>query len=493
MRAGSGTPLFAPACIDKKSCRPSHIRGVPTILLFDHVVPRLSGAVIGSLPGRRQIERAGKDVLVSAAPQAFGLLTGLLTSVLVARGLGPKGLGQYALATSVGAIVGMLSDLGINQTAIRFASNAAAALDTTKQFAVLRWAFHLRLCLVSVFGALGWIAAPALANSLWREPELSFLLRLGILCSGISALGAIPGVYFQSMRKFGHNATVSILQKLITLAGILAIWAMHAWRVDTVLWVSFASGFFGSIAFLWLLPKGTIFMRRGAGSSETRLSSDPAPAIGTPWHFLKFHVLSTLIAGFISQMDVWALGRLLGTSELGLYAAAQRTTLPLTILLSGINTALWPRASGITDPNGIRRILRHSLGVCGGLALAAVAYALFVPRLLPFLFGRPYAASVWPGQILCLGWSLAILVCPIGIIAYSVGFVRVAWVINLLQLTVEGAGLLFLIPRFGVAGAALAFLLQTITGMGLAFVYITRRLNQLGNPSNVERNETSRV
>jgi O-antigen/teichoic acid export membrane protein len=190
-------------------------------------------------------------------------------------------------------------------------------------------------------------------------------------------------------------------------------------------------------------------------------------------------------------MDAWALGRLLGTSELGLYAAAQRTTLPLTILLSGINTALWPRASRITDPNGIRQILRHSLGVCGGLALAAVAYALFVPRLLPFLFGKPYAASVWPGQILCFGWSLAILVCPAGVIAYSVGYVRVAWLINILQLTVEGAALLFLIPRFGVPGAAVAFLLQTITGMSLALVYIIRRVNLRANSANVEQHQSS--
>ncbi|HLK63001.1 MAG TPA: oligosaccharide flippase family protein [Bryobacteraceae bacterium] len=439
--------------------------------LFAHT----TGAILRLLPSTGQMESAGKDVLVSAAPQAFGLLTGLLTSVLIARGLGPKGLGQYALATSVGSIVGMLSDLGINQTAIRFASNAAAALDTTRQFAVLRWAFHLRLGLILAFGTLGWIAAPALANTVWREPGISSLLRLGILSSAVGAMGAIPGVYFQSIRKFGHNAVVSILQKTLILAGILGIWATSSWRVDIVLWVSFASGLFGSVAFLSLIPRETVFRRQRLDPSGRGFWADPEPAIGTPWHFLRFHVLATLIAGFTSQLDVWALGRLLSTGELGVYVAAQRTTLPLTILLAGINTALWPRASQITDPVGIRRLLKYALGLCGLLALIAVPYAVFVPKLLPALFGKPYISSVRPGQILCLGYCLAMLVCPAGVIAYSVGYVRVAWLFNALQLAVEGAGLIVLIPRFGVSGAATTFLLQTFTGTTLALFYINAR------------------
>ena len=66
--------------------------------------------------GLTAYRKAIEDVLVSMAPQAVALVVGMVTWVLMARGLGPAGLGQYALVMSVYLLTVQLADLGIGQT-----------------------------------------------------------------------------------------------------------------------------------------------------------------------------------------------------------------------------------------------------------------------------------------------------------------------------------------------------------------------------------------
>ena len=100
-----------------------------------------------SLPKKVIFEslKAIEDVIVSAFPGMAGLLTGAITAALIARGLGPFGMGQYALVISISSFTGGLSDMGIGQTAIRYASRAASQGDVEGQFAILRWTFRLRM------------------------------------------------------------------------------------------------------------------------------------------------------------------------------------------------------------------------------------------------------------------------------------------------------------------------------------------------------------
>ncbi|MBK7260038.1 MAG: oligosaccharide flippase family protein [Ignavibacteriae bacterium] len=83
-------------------------------------------------------KRGIRDVLVLIIPQVATVVAALVTSVLLARGLGPDGVGQYTLILSLAGVAASLSDLGIGQTAIRFASRAASVGDTDGQMSVLR-------------------------------------------------------------------------------------------------------------------------------------------------------------------------------------------------------------------------------------------------------------------------------------------------------------------------------------------------------------------
>ncbi|NSW56908.1 MAG: oligosaccharide flippase family protein [Armatimonadetes bacterium] len=451
-----------------------------------------SGQFFLWLRGRLAYYRqAIEDVLVSMAPQAVSLVAGVVTSVLIARGLGAEGMGQYALVLSVCGLTSQLSDLGIGRTAVRFAARAAALGDTRLQMSVLRWAFRLRMAMVLVASAAAFAVAPWIAQRFWHDPSLAPIVRLGLWIGIMSGVAGVPSVYFQSLKRFRINATVSIVQTLLTLAGIIALAWLEYWSVDAVIRVSVLTAALGAAAFIVLVPKAALFsladLQGSAKSVLTRLWKAPDQGSAGenslddtgPTTFAFYMVLSSIIVAITLRADVWLMGYFLSQSEIGIYQVATRFTLPLTMLIGALNTALWPRASAVTSLPETLRLLRGTLKVSALAAVGGLLYAIFAPMATAWLFGDEYASGVFLGQLLCIRYCVALLMCPMGVVGYSFGLVRAYWGVNLVQLTVAVMLNLLLIPQFGAAGAALALIGCDASGAALVAFLAFRQLGLL--------------
>jgi O-antigen/teichoic acid export membrane protein len=178
----------------------------------------------------------------------------------------------------------------------------------------------------------------------------------------------------------------------------------------------------------------------------------------------------------IQRLDIWLLGIFVTRDEIGIYNAAARFTLPLVMLLGATTAALWPRASATKTPDEVRALLIKTLRLTIPAAFAALIYAALVPRLAPALFGPSYAGSILLGQMLSLRYVLAILSAPLGVIGYSLGLVRVYWLINLLQLATVLAINLVLLPRLGPVASAVAYLANELVGLSIVGTLTWRRL-----------------
>src|SRR5579859_2410968 len=218
-----------------------------------------SWPLISLLQSQLQSRPAIGDVAVSMVPQAVTLCTGFFSSVLVARGLGPPGLGEYALVLSLSDMAVTLSDLGIGQTAVRYATRAVGMGDLEGHRAFLRWAFRRRMFLMLLISAITFFASPTLATKLWHNSDLTPWLRLGLLIGGFGALAHVPWVYFQSLRRFHINASIGTGQALMGFAGILLLAFWKDWSVPSVLSVSVITSACGAFAFLFLVPRTALF------------------------------------------------------------------------------------------------------------------------------------------------------------------------------------------------------------------------------------------
>jgi len=434
----------------------------------------------------RQSRRGATDVVVSMLPQLVGVLTGFFGSVLIARGLGPEGLGRYALVMSVAGMAMTLSDLGLGQTAIRYAARAITLGRESVQMAVLRWAFRMRMVLVLGITAVFMLVAPGLARRLWHDADLSFYLRLGLIGGIFTALGAVPTLYFQSVRRFGVNASVQSAQKLIFFAGIVVLAFLSAWSLTNVLLAQLAAGLVAAVAFLALVPGPALWNRTGEPDRFWQAPQLPGPEAAHELDqqsvrgFALYHMISTVLVMITLQADVWLMGYFLSKEAIGVYSAASRFTLPLAILLGGLNTALWPRAAALHTMPDVRRLMKKTLLVSLALSAAGLVYAVAAPLLAPWLFGPSYAGGVLIGQLLCVRFCVAILMCPIGVIGYNLGLVRVYWLMNLIQLILVTGINLVLLPRYGALGAALALVANDVAGAIMVLATLWFRLRRPG-------------
>lgn len=420
--------------------------------------------------------KAIEDVIVSMAPQVVGLITGLITAALVARGLGPSGLGQYALILSVSSVVGVLSDLGVGQTAIRYASRAASHGDDQSQFAVLRWAFRVRMVQSLLISAVAFFLAPILAGVVWHQSDLTPLIQLSLLGGIFGALAHVPIIYFQSIRKFRMNSIVLGAQVVISFVGIAIIALLDAWRLDLIVLVTVFTAGLGAIVFLTITPKAAFVGsdRLGVQTISSLISSFRAPkpvsyeteamesrSISS---FAVFMILSSILVTITLQADVWLMGVFLDTSQIGVYSVATKVTLPLVTLLTAINVALWPRVSSVTSRNAVMTLLRKTFQLTFIAAAGAVCFTIIAPLFVPFIFGSQYAAGIFLAQLLCFRYCIAILTNPISLVGYSFGFVKAYWKINLLQLVVVVSILVRFLPIIGPVAAALALIICDVIG-----------------------------
>ena len=434
--------------------------------------------------------KAIEDVIVSTLPGIASLVTGVITAALVARGLGPFGMGQYALIISVSTFIIGVSDMGIGQTAIRYASRAVSQGDTEGQFAILRWTFRLRMLFVLVLSLVVFVLAPTVAGTIWHDNSLTPLLRLGLLIGIFSTLAHVPLIYSQSIRRFRMNSVIQVAQALISFTGILLVAFLALWHVGLVIIVAVIATAIGALAFLTVTPTAAFFKSntswrsihfklRGAlkppaikGGETSTLDSS---SIGS---FARLNFVDQMVSVGVGTAPVWLMGIFLAKSQIGIYAVAIYVSLPLSLLVTAISTAFWPRVAAATTLKVNKDLLRSAmlltiLAVVGGLF-----YAVLAPLLMPLVFGAGYASGILVAQLLCLGWCIYLLSLPIGLVGYNFGVVRISWLINVVRLSIIITVNVWLLPIIGSLAAASAFVIATTVGALWGGIFLWRRMKR---------------
>lgn len=430
----------------------------------DSVINKLKDMLIKSRKGI-------SDVAVSLVPQVISAASGFIVSILLARGLGASGMGKYSLVTSVSGLVIGLSDLGISQTAIRFASRAVSLGKINVQREVFRWAFRIRMLIVTSLTLIVILAAHFISAGLWHDQNLDFLIKLSLLTGIFGALSSIPTMYYQSLKDFKKNAMVSVIQTLINMFSIVIIFLLNKTQLKLVISANVLATAFGALIFLSIVPRDIFIGKKSIQKfsildyfkcpnvNDENQGSSKVSEMGS---FALYMIISAIAVTITLRSDVWLMGFYLNKSQVGLYSVASRFTLPLTMLLGALNTVLWPRASSVVDKYHLKQLLKKTFGLSIGISILTVLYSIFAPLIAPYIFGETYRGSTLLGQILCIRYSIAILICPIGVIGYSFGMVKIYSLINIIQLVAVIATNIILLPLIGPTGAAIALIINEL-------------------------------
>ena len=394
--------------------------------------------------------------------------SGLLISIMLARGLGPAEFGVYGvimtlltwLQLSLGASVP-----GAVANVLPQHADAAPVVEQTAR--VLAMAGSLVL-----FTAC-WFLAPVAAD-LFGIPNGAFLFRVALVDIPLMAVViAYQGILY-GHRRFGTLSLILILQTLTKLAGI-AIVVLIGVSVTGALVAHVVAT---ACVMAWLL----------VSFPPDRSSWSPSLARAITLIALPLAMYAVAMQAH-TNMGLWLL-KGLGTESAeaaGFYAAALNISRTLTVVQAAVAGVLFASLSWAfahsdhaAAQSQIKKTTRFALLV---LAPACVLLTVDAQAVMELLFANRYApaAEILAYQVIGFVAFAFLDIACVAMMAYG-RFVYCAGI--LMALVPLGLALNFLlIPPWGGPGAAIALLLTAVVGAVIAASIASRQFGLLIVPT----------
>ena len=404
----------------------------------------MTGADASSNAAAAEASIARNTVLAFAAQLATGTFTAVLTLYLL-RALGPNEYGVFALAVSIGAMVGLLADFGIEHSAARFLAERRG--DETAVAGLLRAALRLKVATSALVAGVLFAAAGPIA-AVFDEPELTVPLRIIALSVFAESIFMLYVNAFIGLARIGVNLRLIVFESSLETGGSIALVALGAGAAGAAFGRS-AAYLVGAVVAVAVVARmyGRGAVRPfGADGGQTRAIARYAAPL----------LVTTSIYTVFSRVDILIIGALLGTTAVGIFSAPLLLSVPLRYVGQAIANSVAPRQAGGGSEPGSVEAFRTSLRWLVVYQAAILApLIVWADPIVDLLFGAEYDESANVLRALSIYIFLA---GPSPLISTTVNYLGQAArriPIVLLALGLNVAVDLALIPSIGVVGAAI--------------------------------------
>ena len=397
----------------------------------------------------------GRNVIGSYALQIGSLFLSLISSILLARLLGPSSFGDYAFALNWALVLSTLATLGMDKLAVR----SVASYLTKEQWSLIKGLVRWTSITV-LFFSLFVMAVEFLIRGIFvaePTPSLTLTITIAMLLLPLLALtrvhqGVLRGLHYIVRGQLAETILRPLLLILLLLLSLFKVGRMTA---------PLAMGLHVVAAFLSLGLVAFLVIR----IVRPKARNLPHSSSGRLWLTIAIPLLFSGMLDEINQRaSILMLGALLNTESVGIYNVAKRLTEPTIFVLIAINVTLAPHIAGYNAQNQheemqslVTRSTRAGLFVSGLVALLII---LLGPWLL-MLWGSEFRLGYSVVLMLTLGQLAQAAIGPVALLLNMTGYERNV-VFALAVSTALIIGLNYaLIPRFGMNGAAAS----TVTGI----------------------------
>ena len=318
-----------------------------------------------------------QNVLALGTVQVAVTVVPLITLPYLARVLDRSHFGLVVFAQTFSFLVALVVEYGFNLSATRdVARRRQDPAELARTVASVQGAKLLLAGLATALGLALWPAVPIFRHA----PELlAYGVALGIL------QGFVPVWFFLGIERARPVALAELTSRLAALA-LIVVFVRHKRDTDLVLafYVLAAAASAGGLTVL--------MFRRVAPALPTLGGCREALRRGR-----------TLFAGtgataFYTGANAFLLGLVISTSQVAIFASAEKIVRAATRVLGLMVQAVYPRASVLVsrgDTGRAQRLSLVSLLIFGGAALAGAGLlALLAPTVVHVVFGSRFDAAI---------------------------------------------------------------------------------------------------
>jgi O-antigen/teichoic acid export membrane protein len=407
----------------------------------------------GALMGLREQLLYLRDLARSKSVRAFSIVMaanfavtaiGFLSSILLFRSQSAE------LISTIFPLVGLLlfldqvSDMGLSVAYIRFAS-ADFEESREKFLRTTNTAFLAHTLLVTAFVAAAILGAAPISGWLFQTEAHAKWVAYTAAWAWLYSLGNFLQCVLQAQKRFHWIAWGRLLPNVVKAGLLLALVLL---RVH-----DFAYFFAAFLA----TPALTILILAPALELRWFLPRRPAPGeFRRLLDFSKWIFVSGVAVACISQLDLFMLRSMASESEVVRFLGGQRLASVLPLLIGTMVTVLLPKVSSYRTKAELRFFVRKALLLSPFLFLFILSFSLTAPWVIPRALGAKYDASVPIFQAYCWVYSIDSVITLSSLFVYGLRLVHWFSLLNLVQLGLNFALNLLLIPKYGAMGVCVS-------------------------------------
>lgn len=377
---------------------------------------------------------------------------GLISTLVLARLLVPEDFGIIAMATSIAAGLELLTLFGFDMALIQRKSLTRDDYDSAW---TLNTMFGLGIALLLVLGA-----GPAAA--FYREPRLEAVIMLLAIQYTVKNAGNPGTVDFRRNLDFRWEFVTQVVPKL---GGVLLTIPLAFWLRDYRALIAgmILTSFVACTMSYVVHPHRPRPCLRGAGEL---------------FRFSRWLLINNLITFFRNRGSTFIIGRIMGTSSLGIYGLAYEVSnMPTTEMVAPINRVLGPTYVKVReDPELLRSTFRSTFGLITILILpVSIGLAAVADPLVRVVLGDKWLATIPLISLLAFSGAGNLMQTNTGSVHTAIGQPRFITLTGLIHVTTLLPAVIFGTYQFGLIGAAAAYALHTwILGIWTTYAVLFR-------------------
>lgn len=419
---------------------------------------------------RAQLLRGGAGVGIL---RLVSLPLTLLTTVLLARVLGPQGFGQYSFVVAITTAVSIplapaLLQLITRETA---ALNYAGKRGQIRQLA--RWANQRvvigSLCIILI------VTAGAVTTSQWNAGGRWTLLLMILPAVPLLGLNAVRLGILTGLRKVVSGQVPELFVKPVTLLVVIGACALGGILTPSTGVLSYVLS--AAVAYI----VGFVILNRAFsdhGSETKQLSQSQSRDLTKAWVPFTLLVAANTLN---SQIGILVLGWLSTDEQVAAMQIAAQGGMLITLSLTIVNQVIGPYVTQSYHAGDQDKLLAISRSSVRLALLAATPLALLLiiwgDLIIEVVFGSEYVnIGALPLATIAIAQLINVAFGSVGTLLTMSGYEKDTLVGQVFALASSVVVSITLVPIYGATGAALAVALGIIVWNGMLAIQVIRRI-----------------
>ncbi len=382
----------------------------------------------------------GRDLFVTYLSKGLLVSASLGTSIMLARGLGPEGRGQYAVVMTTAALAASVGTLAVDKALVyHIARGVIPSVLATRTAAALTLILGALACLVAFSGAI------AYSNVAGMNLPHALLVAAAVLAFVNVASANLEGILRGSQLITSANLAqlLRAVFYLAILASILAIGDLNPSRALMTLAAA------GTLSIGWC---AVVAIRNGRDlrPAISRSASRALMAYGLLY-------LAQALANMLHlRVGLYIVGAMLPANQTGYYALAVSVVEVLDQLAIATSFVLIPWIASQESSFPVARAAAVARVTLLATGAAALVLGLLAPTLIHSLYGAEFLGAVTAIRWLLPGLAMHGLFLTTSSQLVATNRLVFLLVCNLVVFGLNAGLNVALVPSLGITGASIA-------------------------------------